>query len=112
MIHLLTAKATPQQVQEMLEIYPDMIKIVVDIRRSLLTGGGEMHADCEQVLLDQGCEQDDLWRANWFPNEQQIEFESSINIRPRAGNRSMIIQSENIRQKVQAIADQILGRIR
>ena len=112
MIHLLTAKATPQQVQEMLEIYPDMIKIVVDIRRSLLTGGGEMHADCEQVLLDQGCEQDDLWGANWFPNEQQIEFESLINIRPRAGNRSMIIQSENIRQKVQAITDQILGRIR
>lgn len=110
-IYVLDTKVTPQQVQEMLEVYPDMIKIVVDIRRSFLAGGGEMHADCEQILLDQGCEQDDLWGVNWFPGEQHIEFESLINIRPRAGNRGMIIQSENIRQKVQAIATQILGDV-
>ena len=53
-----------------------MIKIVVDIRRRFLSGGGEMHADCESVLLDDGSEQDDLWGANWYPTEQRIEFES------------------------------------
>ena len=63
MIHLLTGKATSQQLAEMLEMYPTMIKIVVDIRRRILAAGGEMHADCESILLDMGCEQDDLWGA-------------------------------------------------
>lgn len=109
MIHILTEKVTAEQLQDMLEYYPDMIKIVVDLRRKLLAGGGEMHADCEDVLLEQGSEQDDLWGANWFPQDQRIEYESLINIRPRAGNRSIIIQSEQIRQQVQAIAVQFLG---
>jgi hypothetical protein len=45
----------------MLEIYPILIKIVVDIRRRILAGGGEMHADCAALLLAEGSEQDDLW---------------------------------------------------
>ena len=88
-----------------------MIKIVVDVRRYILAGGGEMHADCEAVLLELGSEQDDLWGANWYPVEQQIEFESLINIRPRLGNRSIIIQSEQLRQKVATIVQELLGGI-
>ena len=88
-----------------------MIKIVVDIRRRTLSGGGEMHADCEAVLLEHGSEQDDLWGANWYPAEQQIEFESLINIRPRPGNRSITIQSDDIRGKVAAITQDLLAGI-
>jgi hypothetical protein len=109
MIYLIDRPATSQQMQEMLEAYSFLIKIVVDIRRRILAGGGEMHADCEAVLLEYGSEQDDLWGANWYPAEQQIEFESLINIRPRLGNRSIIIQSEEIRDKVAAITQELLG---
>ena len=111
MIHLITDSATLRQVQEMLEVYPILIKIVVDIRRQILSGGGEMHADCEAVLLEHGSEQDDLWGANWYPAEQQIEFESLINIRPRLGNRSIVIQSEEIRDKVAAITRELMGGV-
>ncbi len=111
MIHLFDRPATITQVQEMLEVYTLMIKIVVDIRRRKLAGGGEMHADCEALLLDNGSEQDDLWGANWYPDEQHIEFESLINIRPRQGNRSLIIQSDDIRGKVAAITHELLGDI-
>lgn len=111
MIHLLTQSATPLQVQEMLREYESMIKIVVDIRRRFLTGGGEMHADCESVLLDNGSEQDDLWGANWYPNAQRVEFESLINIRPRLGNRNIVIQDENIRKQVESVTRELLGGI-
>jgi hypothetical protein len=111
MIHILTQPATQQQVLDMLEVYSSMIKIAVDIRRRILAGGGEMHADCEMVLLDQSCEQDDLWGANWYPAEQRLEFEALINIRPKQGNRSMVIQSEAIRQAVDEITRQLLGDI-
>ena len=111
MIHTLREKASPSQINEMLEEYETMIKIVVDIRQRILSGGGEMHADCESVLLENGSEQDDLWGANWYPDEQRIAFESLINIRPRLGNRNILIQDENIRKQVEEITRQILGDI-
>lgn len=86
-----------------------MIKIVVDIRRRILAGGGEMHADCEQVLLKAGSEQNDLWGANWYPADQRIEFEALINIRPRLENHSILIQDEELRQKVESVTGEILG---
>ncbi len=111
MIHLLTQKSTPQQITEMLEVYPRLIKIAVDIRGKILAGGGEMHADCERILLDNGSEQDDIWGANWYPSEQRVEYEALINIRSRLGNRSMIIQSEEIRQLVNEVTVAILGGV-
>lgn len=111
MIHLLKEKAVPVQIQEMLQEYENMIKIVVDIRRRYLSGGGEMHADCESVLLEDGSEQDDLWGANWYPSEQRIEFESLINIRPRLGNRNIVIQDENLRKQVESVTRELLGDV-
>lgn len=77
----------------------------------ILAGGGEIHADCEKLLLENGCEQDDLWGANWYPTNQRIEFEALINIRPRLGNRSILIQSQEIHQQVEAITRNILGGV-
>ncbi|HRJ43604.1 MAG TPA: DUF5674 family protein [Caldilineaceae bacterium] len=111
MIHTVTQKSTAQQISEMLDVYPTMIKIVVDIRRRIVAGGGEMHADCESVLLDMGSEQDDLWGANWYPAERRVEFESLINIRPRLGNRSLVIQSEDIRRTVESVTREVLGDV-
>ncbi len=111
MIYLLRDKATSAQVAEMVKEYESMIKIVVDIRRRMLAGGGEMHSDCESVLLDDGSEQDDLWGANWYPADQEIVFDSLINIRPRLGNRSTLLQSEELRQQVASVAIEILGGV-
>jgi hypothetical protein len=111
MILSLQEKATAQQIQDMLEVYDALIKIVVDIRRHVLSGGGEMHADCESALLDQGSEQDDLWGANWYPAEQRVEYESLINIRPRQNNRGIVIQSQQIRDQVESITRAILGGV-
>jgi hypothetical protein len=111
MIHLLRELASPVQISEMLQEYDKMIKIVVDLRRRVLSGGGEMHSDCEAVLLEDGSEQDDLWGANWYPAEGRIEYESLINIRPRLGNRNVLIQDENLRGQVESITRELLGGV-
>jgi len=111
MIYILRSQATSEQVVDMLKEYESMIKIVVDIRRRILCGGGEMHADCESALLEDGSEQDDLWGANWYPAEQEIVFESLINIRPRMGNRNIVIQDEGLRQQVESVTHEILGAV-
>lgn len=50
MIHLLHSRATKKQVDEMLETLGVYIKLAVDIKRSILAGGGALHADCEAAL--------------------------------------------------------------
>ncbi|MGC1375389.1 MAG: DUF5674 family protein [Anaerolineales bacterium] len=112
MIYLLEEKPTVEQTREMLQEYESMIKIVVDIRRKILAGGGEMHSDCEAVLLENGSEQDDLWGANWYPEDERIAFEALINIRPRLGNRGILIQDENLRKQVEEIARKILEGVK
>jgi uncharacterized protein DUF5674 len=111
MIYILRNKATIEQLTDMLKEYENMVKIVVDIRRRVLAGGAEMHSDCESALLEDGSEQDDLWGANWFPAEQRIAFESLINIRPRLGNRNIVIQSEELRQQVESVTRDALGGV-
>jgi hypothetical protein len=113
-IHVLTSKATPVQIQEMLQSFSEMrmIKIVVDIKREILAGGSGMHFECEQLLLEQGCEQENLWGANWFPDEQSIEFESLINIRPRQNNRNIIIQDEKICNEVERVTRKIFEGVK
>jgi hypothetical protein len=110
-IHLLRDKATPEQVRGMLAEHVVMIKIAVDIRRRVLAGGGKMHADCEAVLLADGSAQDDIWGANWYPTDQSIEFESLINIRPRLGNRSIVLQGEARRDPLEAVTRALLGGV-
>ena len=112
MIYQLEEKPTVEQTREMLQEYESMIKIVVDIRRKILAGGGEMHSDCETVLLENGSEQDDLWGANWYPEDERIAFESLINIRPRLGNRGILIQDENLRKQVEEITRKILEDVK
>ena len=103
MIHLVTDRATPQQIQEMLETLETYIKLAVDVRRRLVAGGGALHADCEAVLLEDGSQQADVWGADWYPESHEVHFESLINIRPRQGNRSMTIEDAGLRQTVEAI---------
>jgi hypothetical protein len=86
------------------------IKTVVDIRQPILAGGGEMHSDCEIVLLDNGSEQQDIWGASWNPISQEIFYESMVNLRPRQ-NRSMEILDSMIREHVKQIIYRLLGGI-
>lgn len=91
------------------ETYQEMIKAVVDVQRKVMAVGGELHADAEAVLLDDGSRQEDLWGVNLYPDKpegDQIEYTALINIRPRQRNRSMEIQDAALRERIQGIVDQ------
>jgi Protein of unknown function (DUF5674) len=59
-IHIVRERATPEQILEMLDALGIYIKLAVDIEQQVITGGGEMHYDCEQVLLAQGSFQSNI----------------------------------------------------
>jgi hypothetical protein len=107
-IHLLRACATSQQLDDMLEALAVYVKLAVDIKREILTGGGTLHADCEAILLSDGSQQEDVWGADWIPSTQQVRYEALINIRPRQNNPSMTILDPNIRSRVEEIVKRLL----
>ena len=92
----------------MLEELETYIKLAVDIERSVIAGGGEYHADCEEVLLEDGSRQENIWGADWYPDSKRVEFGSLINIRPQQGNRGMEIESPAVRAKIETIVRQLL----
>ena len=91
--------------------FGEMAKVVVDIGRKILAVGGELHADEEVILMENGSKPADLWGANVYlskPKDQRIEFFALINIRPSQNNRSMEIQDLKIRGKVKEIVDKLI----
>lgn len=91
--------------------FGDMVKAVVDIDRAIMALGGELHADEEAILLDDGSQQKNLWGINIYhalPRDQWIEFDSMINIRPGHGNRSRSVDDDQIRQKIIEIINRLI----
>lgn len=91
--------------------YGDMVKGVVDVDKELLAIDAELHSDLEGLLLGEGSLQEALWGINLYPeaeDEDFLEFDSLINIRPRQGNRSRYVENEGIREKIRIIVNKYM----
>lgn len=83
--------------------FGDLVKAVVDVATGAMAIDGELHADEEALLLEQGSRQTDLWGINIYPelaDKDRIEFDSIINIRPSQGNRSRGVDDPVIKDKI------------
>jgi hypothetical protein len=93
-------------------LFGDLVKAVVDVDRGVMAVAGELHADEEALLLDDGSKQASLWGINLYPAEHGtpgwIEFDSMINVRPRQGNRTRSVDDPEIRRKITAIVNRLV----
>jgi len=92
-------------------LFGDMIKVVVDVRRRIMAIGGELHADEERVLLEDGSAQPDLWDINLYneiPHPDWLEFDSMINLRPNQGNRSRGVEDPSLQERIPAIVQDLV----
>ncbi|MDD5613970.1 MAG: DUF5674 family protein [Candidatus Omnitrophica bacterium] len=93
--------------------FGNFVKAVVDVEKHLIAVNAELHADLEALLLENGSKQKDLWGINIYPEiegDDFIEFDSMINMRPSQDNRSRGVEKEEIRNKITAIAAEIIKR--
>ncbi len=90
--------------------FGDFVKAVVDLGRGVMVIGGELHADQEAVLIEQGARQLDLWGINIYPDraEERIEFDSMINLRPSQGNRSRSVEDPAVRERIVAVVTRLI----
>ncbi len=93
------------------EQFGDLVKFVVDVERGIMAIGGDLHADEEAILLQNGSKQSDLWGINYYPDYpdgEKIEFDSMINIRPSQGNRSRDVENMEIQKRIIKIVNELI----
>ena len=105
-IKIFTEGITRSDLESLAQVrFGDMVKGVIDIRSGVVALGGELHADEESLLIQNGSSQEDLWGINIYLEGQfpeTIEFDSMINIRPSQGNRSRGVEDIQVQKKILA----------
>ena len=83
------------------------IKAAVDIRKEIIAVDSPMYYDCEQLLLENGSKQEDIWGINLYLDSDDIddivEFDSMINIRPAQNNRSRNVEDPKTQEKIKQV---------
>lgn len=96
------------------KMFGSLVKAVVDVKKEIMVVDADMHADEEEVLLESGSLQANLWGINLHPNdidtENWIEFDSMINLRPSQGNRSRGVENPEIKKKIKAIIARLVSK--
>ena len=93
--------------------FGDLVKAVVDVERGIMVVDAEMHSDQEAELLADGSRQRDLWGINLYPDlpeEDWLEFDSMINLRPSLGNRSRAVEDAAMRDRIAALVRSLASR--
>jgi hypothetical protein len=112
-ITIVRDKITKGELQQLAaETYVEMVKAVADVKRGLIAVGGELHADAEAVLVEDGSASQDLWGFNIYFRDAlvpSLEYSSLINIRPRQNNPSILIKDDTVRKAVLATAEKLIA---
>ena len=94
--------------------FEDMVKAVVDVSRQVMAIGGQMHADEESLLLEDGSAQSDVWGINLYLDQHgtnAIEFDSLINLRPGQNNRSRSVDDPALRGRITRIVQHLVPEL-
>ena len=112
MIQILRSPIRRHELQQIADtLFGDLVKAVVDIQRGVMAVGGELHADEEAALLEEGSKQQDLWGINIYPRldiDAMIEFDSMINVRPSQGNRSRSVEDAGTQQRIKHLVGKLI----
>jgi hypothetical protein len=105
------------------EMFGNLVKAVVDVEKRIMVVGGELHSDEEAMLIEMGSKQQSLWGINLYPEIQEvqevrpqaqdddwIEFDSLINLRPSQGNRSRSIDDPEIRKRIIELVNNLVEK--
>lgn len=114
-MQIVKEQITVEELKKMSEnMFGNLVKAVVDIEQEIMVVDAELHADEEEVLLELGSEQKNLWGINFhpdkIPHENWVEFDSMINIRPRCNNMSRYVHDPKIREKIISIVTTLVKK--
>ena len=108
MLLIIREKADEEVLAKVAEDLKGYIKVVVDVRRKILSAGGKMHVDGERLLLEDGSKQQDVWGGGLDIETGEIDFDSLINLRSGQNNPSREVLDSGIRKQMETIIRALL----
>ncbi|EKD86638.1 MAG: hypothetical protein ACD_37C00207G0002 [uncultured bacterium] len=112
-MQIVSDKLTLSDLKELACRFGNLVKAVVDIEKEIMAIDAELHGDEEVYLLENGSKQKNLWGINLYPeleNEDFIEFDSMINLRPASGNSSRGVDDPKLREKITKIVHKLIQK--
>jgi len=111
---IITDKISLVEIKKMAQdLFGNLVKVVVDVEKRIMVIGGELHSDEEALLIENGSKQQNLWGINLYPeikDENWIEFDSLINLRPSQGNLTRGVDKSEIRKRIIEIVNNLIER--
>lgn len=96
------------------KMHDNLVKAMVDVDKKIMAVDAGLHADLMELLIEkENSEPENVWGINIFPdktNQDLIEFDSMMNIKPALGNRTRGIENGNIRKKIIEIVNKLIIR--
>ena len=113
-MEIITNKISVAELKEKANrMFGNLIKAVVDIEKEIMAIDGELHADEQALLLENGSKQENLWGINIYPDnsgEGFVEFDSVINIRPSQQNCSRRVDNPEIKKKILQVVSKLVEK--
>lgn len=84
-----------EKLKEQFEVY---IKTVIDIEKKICSAGMDRHFEGEEILLQKGSHQSNIWGGGIDLKTKEIDCNSFINIRPKDDNTKNDIQDKETKK--------------
>ena len=111
---ILDKAITTQELKSLAQnTFGNFIKAVVDVDRELIAVDADLHSDLESLLLEKGSKQNSLWGVNFYPeikDDDFLEFDSMINIRPSQGNMTRGVDAKETRKRIITVVNRWIKR--
>jgi hypothetical protein len=113
-MQIINNKISIQELDEMSQkMFGNLVKAVVDVGKGIMVVDGELHADEEALLLENGSAQKNLWGINIYPDltgDDFVEFDSMINLRPSQGNKSRGVEDKELQKEIIKIVNNLIQK--
>ena len=111
---IVEGQITIDELKEMSKkMFGNLVKTVVDVEKEIMVVDGELHADEQVLLVESGSKYEDLWGINIYPeitDENWIEFDSMINLKPALGHRTRGMENKEIKEKIIQIVNKLVKK--
>lgn len=102
---------TKAEIEQLQEVFDTYIKTVIDMKLKICSAGMDLHFEGENILLDQGSKQSDIWGGGIDLETKMIDFNSFINIRPNDNNNSNEILDPKIRKEYEKLTQYFFEKL-
>lgn len=88
---------TSEEIEQLRETLDPYVKTVIDLDKKICSAGMSRHFEGEEILLEQGSRQSNVWGGGIDLETKAINFDSVLNIRSQDDNSSSEIQNPELR---------------